>query len=226
MTAPGPGPRTCPQCGGSNYGDLPRCILCGARMNAPEPAVAFCGECGAQLEPGLRFCGECGTPVAARKRALSESESRWAPPAPDKLETRPPRPSTAEPPKLAGAPKKFCRGCGTQLQPAARFCRKCGRDVDARAVKPSRPKAPPAAKQRPAPALPAATPQKALPAGPGLVKKGLRIVVPVGSMAATYFLTNKIFGPMLIQQFGDAGRQMVPLLVSMAVGGVARQITK
>ena len=50
--------------------------------------------------------------------------------------------------------------------------------------------------------------------------------MPVGSMVATYFLTNKVLGPTLIQQFGDAGRQMVPMLISMAVGGIARQITK
>lgn len=67
---------------------------------------------------------------------------------------------------------------------------------------------------------------KALPAGPGPVKKGLRVIVPIGSMVATYFLTYKVFGPTLIAQFGDAGRQMVPMIVSMAVGGVARQITK
>lgn len=62
--------------------------------------------------------------------------------------------------------------------------------------------------------------------GSGLGKKVLRVVVPIGSMVATYFLTNKVLGPMLAAQFGDASRQMVPMLVSMAVGGVARQITK
>ena len=56
--------------------------------------------------------------------------------------------------------------------------------------------------------------------GSGLGKKVLRVVVPIGSMVATYFLTNKVLGPM------HASRQMVPMLVSMAVGGVARQITK
>jgi hypothetical protein len=45
-------------------------------------------------------------------------------------------------------------------------------------------------------------------------------------MVATYFLTYRFLGPMLIAQFGDAGRQMAPMIISMAVGGIARQITK
>jgi hypothetical protein len=35
-----------------------------------------------------------------------------------------------------------------------------------------------------------------------------------------------MLGPMLVQRFGDSSRQLVPMLVSMVVGGIARQILK
>jgi predicted amidophosphoribosyltransferase len=206
--------RNCPKCGKENYGGLPRCTFCGAEMASPQAhtaRAAFCGECGAPIEQALNFCGECGTPVATGKAApptRPPEESPWAPRTTERA------PGTETPVKPAAQPpakKKFCRACGSELKPDARFCKKCGKDVSAKPE--ARPSAPPPA-------------QKAPSAGPGIAKKAIRIIVPVGSMVATYVLTYKVLGPMLIPQFGDAGRQMIPMLTSMAVGGIARQITK
>lgn len=261
MIASTPDSRPCPQCGGLNFGGLPRCIICGAAMTAPatgaERPVAFCGECGAELEPGLKFCGECGTPIAGMpERAPGSSQAtrpvpKEHPPDPIKPASVPrssasrwaPPPVTSAPATVPNASsqtqqkKRFCRGCGAELKAGAKFCRKCGAGVDRAAAMP-RPLAP---KPIPAP-KPVATAKQAVPAPPppppapvatkkqstgdGLGKKILRVVVPVASMVVTYFLTNKVLGPMLAQQFGDASRQMVPVLVSMAVGSVARQLTK
>lgn len=267
------GARSCPSCGGTNYGTRPACILCDAPMRAEsgsgsKPKQAFCGECGMTLEAGATFCGECGSPVTAAPLQAQQVPSR-EPSSPDRplrkvLPAKPPRPSKPSdssasrwaPPPVASAPgassqpppkKRFCRGCGTELKPEARFCRKCGTAVDrpaalprplapkpVPATRPAAPKPPapqPAPAKRPAPPpvrpiapRPVAAKQESTGAGWG--KKTLRVIVPVTSMVVTYFLTNKVLGPMLAQQFGDASRQMVPMLVSMAVGGVARQLTK
>ena len=251
MSASPSDPRSCPQCGALNYGGLPRCTSCGADMTLRAPAsaqpTAFCGECGAKLEPGLKFCGECGTPV------VQSGEPQTAPPAPPRLEMNPASggtesasrwappaaPASATTPGVQSQEKKrFCRTCGAQLKAGARFCRKCGTSLDKAPAMPR----PVASKPLPA-AKPVATakrtanPPRTQPppspiserkesTGPGIGKKIVRVVVPVASMVVTYFLTNKVLGPMLAQQFGDASRQMVPMIVSMAVGVVARQITK
>jgi len=54
----------------------------------------------------------------------------------------------------------------------------------------------------------------------------LGVVVPIGSLAVTFYTTRLIFGTVLAQQFGDLARQVVPMVVSMAAGGIARQIMK
>ena len=225
----------------------PAVAFCGECGAALEPGLKFCGECGtpvvssgSPVQAGpARKAPPPGAPTpraaqATPNKPLSPAEMRWAPPAP------------GAPPNATAPAKKFCAKCGTLLKPGTRFCRKCGRDSQAPSAnaqatqrtrqaappvtKPARPpassakaasapRAAPAPRPAPAPPTPAKPPSQ-------LLKKTLRVIVPVGSMVATYFLTNKVFGPMLAQQFGDASRQMVPMLVSMAVGGVARQITK
>ena len=64
--------------------------------------------------------------------------------------------------------------------------------------------------------------------GPGsrLFKGALRVIVPIGSMVVTYYFTNKLAGSALANQFQGMPPQMIPMLISMAVGGIARQITK
>jgi hypothetical protein len=57
-----------------------------------------------------------------------------------------------------------------------------------------------------------------------LLQGVLGVVVPVASVVLTYYLTSKLLGTVLVQEFGDVARQVVPLLISMAVGGIARQI--
>lgn len=216
----------------------------------------FCGECGADLERGATFCGECGQPATAATNVAQTPASPFSttrPPKPvepaasgaDPAASRwAPRP-TAQPaaaPVSDTAPqkRKFCRSCGTHLKPGARFCNKCGTTVErapvipralagkpvvtTKPVAPTPKKAPPA-KPRVAPP-PAPVAPRATSTGDGWGKKSVRVIVPVVSMVATYFLTNKVLGPTLAQQFGDAGKQMGPMLVSMVVGGVARQITK
>lgn len=249
MNAPVSGSRSCPKCGGVNYGTLSNCILCSAPMTADASDTRspkrFCGDCGSQLEDGVTFCGECGASVASspisremksagppppmpKSPPVVESASRWAPP---NLKREPITPPPASPAStVTGTSKRFCKQCGAELKPGTRFCRKCGRDtrasgpVTSQRKDPVKKPVPPRVQTAPAP-KPASTPTPPTRSS-GVLKKTLRIVVPIGSMVATYFLTNKVFGPMIAQQFGDAGRQMVPMIVSMAVGGVARQITK
>jgi hypothetical protein len=97
-----------------------------------------------------------------------------------------------------------------------------------RAVKPDQPRQPPP--PAPAPAPPPAPVASTVAAAPGtgskLFKGVLRVVVPIGSMVVTYYFTNKLAGSALAAQFQGLPPQMIPMLISMAVGGLARQITK
>jgi len=63
--------------------------------------------------------------------------------------------------------------------------------------------------------------------GPGakFLKGTLRVIVPIGSMIVTYYLTNRFAGAALAQKL-SLPPQVVPMLISMGVGGIARQITK
>lgn len=96
----------------------------------------------------------------------------------------------------------------------------------ARAEKP-RPAPAPAPAAAPAPAPVASTVAATAP-GPGAkaFKGVLRVVVPIGAMVVTYYFTNKLAGSALAAQFQGMPPQMIPMLISMAVGGIARQITK
>jgi len=71
---------------------------------------------------------------------------------------------------------------------------------------------------------------KSAPAGPNragrLLKAVLRLVVPIASIVAAYYLTRLVFGTMLVQKFGDVGRQVAPAAISLMVGGIARQIMR
>ncbi len=245
MTALHSGSRTCAQCGGMNYGELATCVLCGAPMATAaraETLASFCGECGAKLEAGVTFCGECGAAVASSATpnahaaphrttppvaqavsnsatpSVAERQSKWAPRPPPAVPSRPPSAQPTQP------IRRFCPACGGTMKPGTRFCRSCGFDIQNRqqGARPAPPRPDPRDRQRTAPVAPPVSPKP-----PSRLLKGiLRVVVPVASLVVTYYLTNKVLGPMLAQRFGDASRQLVPMLVSMVVGGVARQVMK
>ena len=67
------------------------------------------------------------------------------------------------------------------------------------------------------------------PSGPGpgakFLKGTLRVVVPIGAMIVTYYLTNRFAGAAIAQKV-NLPPQVVPMLISMGIGGIARQITK
>jgi len=52
------------------------------------------------------------------------------------------------------------------------------------------------------------------------------MVVPIGSMVVTYYLTNNVMGSTFANQFAGLPPQFVPMLISMVVGGIARQLMK
>jgi predicted phage tail protein len=82
----------------------------------------------------------------------------------------------------------------------------------------------------PEPARPAKPDKPRQPPAPGrgsrMLKGVLRVVVPIGAMVVTYYVTNKVAGSALAAQFQGMPPQMIPMLISMAVGGITRQITK
>ena len=53
----------------------------------------------------------------------------------------------------------------------------------------------------------------------------LRGAVPIASIVVTYFLSNRLLGPILTE-YGDLPRQLGPVVVSMLVGSATRQLTK
>ena len=69
----------CPQCGATNVGAHPRCLLCQAALpsasesmppsqpSPARPARKCCVQCGAALKPGRPFCTNCGQPVRERE---------------------------------------------------------------------------------------------------------------------------------------------------------------
>jgi hypothetical protein len=120
------------------------------------------------------------------------------------------------------------------MTPGKTFCKKCGHNIQTgkRPAEPPRARATPADPARPAPP-PVAAPTQApvsAPVAPGrgtkIFKGILRAVVPIGSMVVTYYLTNKLAGTALAEQFKGMPPQTVPMVISMAVGGIARQLTK
>lgn len=122
-----------------------------------------------------------------------------------------------------------CAQCGTPAVPGQAFCRRCGTrlpgaaataaPVDARsqaAVAPSPPSAP----------VPAAPRKKA---GSGVVKGLLKVVVPIAALIVSYSINSyvtKNYTPMLVSQFGDVSRQVVPMVIFAAIGGVAYKIVQ
>jgi hypothetical protein len=99
----------------------------------------------------------------------------------------------------------------------------------ARPAKPDKPRQPPAPAPAPAPVRGpvASTVAVAAPGrGSRMLKGVLRVVVPIGAMVVTYYVTNKVAGSALAAQFQGMPPQMIPMLISMAVGGITRQITK
>ena len=126
---------------------------------------------------------------------------------------------------------KFCPRCGKPVTPGKQFCRSCGYDFATRNQSAPSHAAPPAYPSRQAPTRsPAPAPAPvALPGGPSAgqraLKGTLKVVVPVGAMVVTYYLTNRFAGAALAQKM-NLPPQLVPMLISMAVGGLARQITK
>lgn len=54
----------------------------------------------------------------------------------------------------------------------------------------------------------------------------LSVLLAVGSIVVTYFLSVRVLGPMLADRFGDATQTIVFIGVSIAVGSVARPIAK
>lgn len=198
MTTPHSGSRTCAHCGGVNYGALLQCILCGAPL----------------------------APPVSQRPSASEPQSRWAPrPAPSpQPSATPPHPASVQPTQPIS---RFCPSCGQPMKSGVRFCRACGFDVQTRkkAAPPAPRRAESRERQSTAPVTASPSPAPAKP--PSRLFKGvLRVVIPIVSLVVTYYLTNKVLGPMLAQRFGDASRQLVPLMVSMAVGGMARQVMK
>jgi hypothetical protein len=238
MTAPPS--RNCSQCGGQNFGSLATCILCGAPMESTSPgrnAATFCGECGAKLEPGIAFCGECGAPApSAAAKPVASPTPVSTPPAPRAPNAarmmRPaarPTPSTAPTPPLptphATEPiPRPCPNCTTPLTPGKNFCRKCGMNVVTGALPPI----PTPKRAGPdVPRTPPVAPVGAAPKAKSKVTRGiLNVVVPLASVVATYFLSTRFLGPVLLEKLGPTGPQMGSVMVSMLVGGIARQIMK
>ena len=104
----------------------------------PEPAV--CPNCGAVLKPNARFCSKCGTSLEAPSRPVAPQPDRIVEPAPNPVPTPVPEPipepipaPVPEPvpvPAPEPGPKSFCKSCGTQLKPGAKFCPICGASTD------------------------------------------------------------------------------------------------
>ena len=112
----------------------------------PEPAV--CPNCGAVLKPNARFCSKCGTSLEAPSRPVAPQPDRIVEPAPNPVPTPVPEPIPAPIPEPKPAPvpepipepvpvpapepgpKSFCKSCGTQLKPGAKFCPICGASTD------------------------------------------------------------------------------------------------
>jgi hypothetical protein len=162
--------------------------------------------------------------------SAAQPQSRWAPPpvresAPDPVTTASPALQANDAPVA----RKFCRQCGATLT-GSRFCRKCGNDTQSPPKPPRRHASPPPVAAREV--THAASMSQATPVAVGArppsraFKRILGIVVPVVSVVATYFVSNLVLGQMLGDQFGDAARQIVPVLISMVAGSIARQIIK
>ena len=183
----------------------------------------FCGECGAPLGAGSQFCGECGTAVPWTPPPVEVAPQRQpAPNSPPLFLPQPPRP----PAKAAAAPpasaNQLCPSCRGSLKPGKRYCPMCGLDLLSQHQTTStvRPRAPEAS---PPPVAPVAAPPKRKSRA---LKAILGFVVPIVSLAVTFYMTRLIFGTMLAQQFGDLARQVVAMIVSIAAGGITRQIMK
>ena len=102
---------------------------------------------------------------------------------------------------------QFCTGCGTQINPGAHFCRKCGRNQRSDTAS-------------------ASVSRNGASKGQRTLRSTLSVLLAVGSIVVTYFLSVRVLGPMLGDRFGDATQTIVFIGVSIAVGSVARPIAK
>lgn len=233
-------PTFCGECGAALEPGVTFCGECGSPVAAAtaqrtSPPASTGPQPGAQRPMTAREArAALNNPVDAPRARPPEPRTPQMPPAAVPSHTAAPLPTaqpaaqrapTVPPPVVPTTPvARFCQGCGNTLTPGAQFCRKCGRNVTTGA-RVAGVTAPP-----PNPAAPPVHEAPAIPAGPSagtkVLKGVLRVVVPIASIVVSYYLTNKFLGPMLVQQLGDSGRQIAPAIVSLAVGGVARQLTK
>ena len=62
--------------------------------------------------------------------------------------------------------------------------------------------------------------------GKSAARKVLGAVVPIASMIVTYYLTQATMGSALAYSFSDLPPQTIPMVISMAVGAITRQLIK
>jgi len=204
----------------------------------PMGGATFCGECGSRLEPGMQFCGECGTPVSTQPHAPPPPPPPTSSPPPPPAPAPPAQPESEWAPNAAPKPaRRFCRQCGTQITAGKRFCRQCGADVGSGqpAATPRAAPAPPPVPRPPPPPPPPPPPATSPPAisqatktpgaGAKAARKVVGVLVPIASMVVTYYATTKLGTGSLAADL-NLPPQLVPMLISMAVGGIARAITK
>jgi len=189
--------------------------------------TTYCGECGTQLANGAGFCGECGTPVKSAAE-ITEAGSEWAPPARSNTPRQARSPvRTAFVPAPVTTAARTCPNCNATIRPRQAFCRICGANL-AGGAPAARPKVPPL-RSLAAPAAHAARRAPAAAAAPSAVKrvasKGLlSVVVPAASFIVTYFITRSAVASMFGGEFGTLMTRLIPVVVSGAVGGLARKL--
>ena len=182
-------------------------------MTSVEPDALLCPQCGNSNYGAGLTCMFCDAPLSVRRDASAKAAAtpptgtgfQWTP-TPANREVIRPAPATVTAERYSPA-TLFCTDCGTQINPGAQFCRKCGRKQQQEAAS-------------------AVVSQRAASKGQRALKGTVSVFLTVGSIVATYFLANRVFGPMLGERFGDATQTIVVVGVSMAVGSIARRIAK
>lgn len=166
----------CPSCGSVVSDASKFCTSCGRALPASAPAsppvvasTRVCTACGADVAASSTFCTNCGAkmPVAGAVPPVSTAEpgnraealpppppAKIAPIAPSDNSSKAVSIDTPAPPVPATPPLEsgVCAGCGSRLDPGARFCTRCGKTISSAAaiapvvVPASVPEAAPAAK--------------------------------------------------------------------------------
>ncbi|MBN1639830.1 MAG: zinc ribbon domain-containing protein [Anaerolineae bacterium] len=105
------------------------------------PQTVKCPQCGTLAAPDAEFCPKCG---GVLKPAPPTAEGTPPPPATKVVRLRCPRCKTVLPgpvgfcptcgvklrmPNQETAPAHFCRSCGAEIDPRAKFCPTCGQAV-------------------------------------------------------------------------------------------------